>query len=83
MANPRKRPSAAYLKQQQQAIIDDMESRLPPDTEDPEAQQARIKKFGAPPGKAGARVRGVKNSIPPELEGAIVQTTKPSPTSTI
>lgn len=43
-----------------EAAIKDMESRLPPDSEDPESILRRRAKFGSPPVRRGGLVTGFK-----------------------
>lgn len=57
-----KRSNPTELLKEKQQILKDMESRLPVDSEDPEAAQARRKKAAGPPRKKGALVTGF---IPP------------------
>jgi hypothetical protein len=57
--HPRKRSNPAALLKEKQAIVEDMESRLQPDTEDPESAARRKKKFGMPPSIKGGLVTGV------------------------
>lgn len=58
--HPRKRSNPAQLLKEKQAIIDDMESRLIPDTEGPESIARRKKRFGMPAVVRGGLVRGFK-----------------------
>jgi hypothetical protein len=66
MATPKKLPmplgkrtSPADIMKSRQAIVKDMESRLQPDMEDPEAAAARVKKT-SPSVVRGALVTGFK-----------------------
>ena len=58
--HPRKRSDPAKLRKERQAIVKNMESRLPPDIEDPEVTEARRKKYGSPPVVRGGKVIGTK-----------------------
>lgn len=58
MEHPRKRSNPAEILRQQQAIIDDLEMRLPPDSEAPESRIRRHQKFGGPPIISGGKVIG-------------------------
>jgi hypothetical protein len=57
---PGKRSDPIKLRRDREAIVRDMEQRLPPDTEDPESTLRRAKKFGMPPEVSGGIVNGTK-----------------------
>ncbi len=65
MERPRKRSNPVDLLKQKQAIVQDMEARLPPDSEDPESVQRRQKRLGIPPVVKGGLVTGFKKTNPP------------------
>jgi len=58
--HPGKRSNPTQLLKEKQAIVNDMESRFTPDTEDPGSVAKRRKKFGMPPVIKGGLVRGFK-----------------------
>lgn len=63
---PGKRSDPRKLNKELQQIVEDMESRLPPDSEDPESVQRRQERY-APPRKRGSKVIGFKKRGTGEL----------------
>jgi len=63
--HPRKRSNPAQLQKEREAIVKDMESRLLPDTEDPEVSEKRRKKYGSPPVIRGGAMIGFKKNTSP------------------
>ncbi|OFV80327.1 MAG: hypothetical protein A2W26_03740 [Acidobacteria bacterium RBG_16_64_8] len=59
---PRKRSDPAKLRKERAQIVKDLESRLPPDAEDPESVARRR---GAPPVIKGALVTGTQKRLYP------------------
>jgi hypothetical protein len=63
--HPGKRSSPGKLRKEREGIVKDMESRLPPDAEDPESVQKRRLKFAIPPVVKGGMVIGFKKNNSP------------------